>query len=196
MFIDRSKYKSYNLILSDMLFGNCMSIVKRLILITVFFNGVFLSGAIFSKNIDFSVKLKSIEKIKTKERGGDELYISVTEFPKEGTPSHYQIPAFPSHWSSSYLHNIKDLTLWNKDLESCTDVKVVFSLIEEDIAPWNIDDLLGSAVLDLKCDKGEMISSWSIPNNANTKQVEKKSGAFKFEGKGASYQLNFQLERK
>lgn len=178
------------------LFGNCMSAVKNLILTGVFCAANLLSSSIFAENMHFSVKLKSIEKIQEEEKGGDELHISITEFPKEGRPSHYQIPNFPSHWLSPYLYNIKDLTLWNKNLQSCTDVKVVFSLVEEDFEPLNIDDLLGSVALDLKCEKGKMISSWSIPDSANTEQVGKKSGEFKFKGDKTEYRLNFQLERK
>lgn len=173
-----------------------MKAVKNIMLAGIFFTANLSSAALFAKGEDYSVKLKSIEKIHSQEKGGDELHVSITEFPKEGVPSHYQIPNFPSHWLSPYLYNVKDLTLWKKNVQSCTDLKVVFSLVEEDIPPWNLDDLLGSVTLDLKCDKGKMVSSWLIPNSANTEALGKDSGEFKFKGEGAEYKLNFQLDKK
>lgn len=172
-----------------------MFVVKSLIYAGIFFTAILSSTSLFAEE-DFSVKLKSIEKIKAQEKGGDELHVSVTEFPKEGKPSHYQIPNFPSHWLSPYLYNVKNLTLWQKNMKSCTDVKVVFSLVEEDLAPWNTDDLLGAVTLDLKCEQGKMVSSWSIPNNNITEKVEKKPGEFVFKGEKAEYNLNFQVEKK
>lgn len=140
---------------------------------------------------DLAVQLQRIEKIKSQEKSGDELYISVTEFPKDGTPKHYQIPSFPTHWLSEHLSSIKDVTLWERSSKGCADNKVVFSLVEEDIPPWNLNDLIGSVVLEMKCENGKQSHTWTIPNPSVTEPVEGVKDAFIFKGDNARYQAFF-----
>lgn len=145
---------------------------------------------------EFSVKLQEIQKIKPQEKRGDELFISVTEFPKGQTPRHYQIPSFPTHWLSNYLTNVKDVSLWQKNIQGCQDVKVIFSLVEEDFAPWNLDDLLGSVELNVKCEQGKFVTDWIIPNKEITEPLANEKNTFTFKGNKAEYRARFKLEQK
>lgn len=145
---------------------------------------------------EFSVKLQEIQKIKSQEERGDELFISVTEFPKGQTPRHYQIPSFPTHWLSTYLTSVKDVSLWQKNIQGCQDVKVIFSLVEEDLAPWNLEDLMGSVELNVKCEQGKFVTNWIVPNKEITEPLANEKNTFTFKGNKAEYRARFKLEQK
>lgn len=144
----------------------------------------------------YSVKLERIEKIQSQEKKGDELYFSITEFPQKGQPRHYQIPSFPAHWLSGYLSSVNNVTLWQKSMQSCDETKVIFSLVEEDLPPWNLDDLLGSVELNLKCEQGKLVPHWSIPNQKITEATPNVNGGFQFKGDSSEYRATFKLEQK
>jgi hypothetical protein len=173
-----------------------MSTVKPIFLTAVIFTAHLWSTPLLADNPSYSVKLQSIEKIRSAEKDGDELFISVTEFPEEGVPKNYQIPSFPTHWLSAHLKNVKDVTLWQKDMQTCKGVKVVFSLVEEDVPPWNLNDLLGSVVLDLKCENGKAVPNWTIPNKENTEKLTEGPSKFLFKGYNSEYHADFHLENK
>lgn len=173
-----------------------INIVKYPYITVSIFTVCFLGMTTLYADEEYSVKLEHIEKIKSQEKRGDELYISVTEFPTVGTPSHYQIPNFPTHWLSARLTNVKDVTIWRKNIKSCDNVKVIFSLVEQDIAPWNIDDLLGSVELTLTCENGKLVPNWVIPNSAITQKVQNEKDSFSFTGENAVYRAHFKLEQK
>ena len=109
---------------------NVMKISRTLLLSVAFFTVNIWSHSLLAMEGAFSVNLKKLELVKEQERDGDELYISVTEFPKKGTPKTYQIPNSPSHWLSRHLDGVKDVPLWSTQLKSCTDTQVVFSLVK------------------------------------------------------------------
>lgn len=142
------------------------------------------------------IKLDVIEKIHAQEKGGDELYFSITEFPSKGRPSHYQIPEFPSHWLSEHLKGVQNVILWEKASKECEPVKVIISLVEEDLPPWNIDDLLGSIELNVKCENGKLATQWNIPNKENTAVIGNVNNAFSFSGKNAEYHAIFSFEKR
>jgi hypothetical protein len=164
---------------------------------TVYAMGVFLWGipALAKEKVpteDFQVKLQSIQKIHTQEANGDELYFSVTEFPAKERGTHYQVPTYPTHWLSQYVDKIKNVVLWQKTITGCQDVTVLISLVEEDIPPWNVDDLLGSVELKIKCKEGKFTTQWVIPNTGITSKI--RNDAFSFTGSNAEYHAVFRLE--
>lgn len=134
-----------------------------------------------------SVSLKRLQQVLQQEKAGDELYISVTEFTENERPKFYQIPRFPAHWTSENIGSIKDVVLWKKAMKTCTPTRVIFSLVEEDLPPWNTNDLVGSMQLEVSCEKGKMKTSWHIPNAANTAVIADKNHAFEFTGNRANY---------
>lgn len=173
-----------------------MSVAKHAIVTVSTIMAALVASSPVQAQEEFSVKLTEIQKIKSQEKSGDELYISVTEFPKTGSPRHYQVPSFPTHWLSSYLTSVKDVTLWQKNGQSCEEVKVIFSLVEEDMPPWNLDDLLGSVELNVTCEQGKPVSHWVIPNKANTEQLGTEKSDFSFTGDNSEYRAKFKFEQK
>lgn len=143
---------------------------------------------------DLSIKLDVLEKIHAQEKSGDELYFTVTEFPENKAPRHYRIPSYPTHWMSDYLKNVKNITLWQKSFATCEKTDVLISLVEADLPPWNVDDLLGSVEFKVTCDKGSMKTQWSIPNKENTTAILNQEGAYSFTGDHSEYHTLFKVD--
>lgn len=145
------------------------------------------------ENVRLILKLDTIEKIKSQEKRGDELYFSITEYSSLEKARHYQVPDFPTHWLSDHLDKVKDVTLWKKTLKNDEAVELIISLVERDFPPWNVDDLLGSIKLKLRWNNGELKKEWSIPNQAITHTVEEMSNSYRLNGDGAEYLLKLEV---
>lgn len=166
----------------------------RLIPVLIIYSISFIGNQAWAQAEHFAVKLHRLESLHAQEKSGDELFISVTEFPMQENPIHYQVPNFPSHWISKYLPNIKDVVVWKKTLKQCEPVDLLISLVEEDLPPWNVNDLLGSVELKIKCVNGKPQEEWLIPDPKNTSKITSESNAFSFTGKNAEYHAVFKLE--
>lgn len=165
--------------------------VQGLILVTA--SGIGCQAMAQSESV--SVKLEHLEAIHTQEKNGDELYFSITEYPQGEMPSHYQVPRYPTHWLSKYLNNVQNVMLWNKGMESCKNVDVVISLVEEDFFPWNLDDRLGSVKFTVTCEQGKVKTGWVIaPDEKTTEKILNEKDAFSFKGKDADYRAVFKVE--
>lgn len=157
--------------------------------------GLFISP-VFAQTDNLSVKLQAIEKIHSQELSGDELYFTITEFPVGKPPSYYQIPSFPTHWLSAHLGNIKDIVLWKKSVQACENIDVIFSLVEKDLPPWNLNDDLGTVELKVRCDNGQVKANWSVPNPKTAASIIDGGSAFSFTGNKAEYHAVFKFEDK
>ena len=151
-----------------------------------------------SQSLHPAIHLVNISAITTTERGGDELYMSVTAYPSSGKPSHYVIPNPPLHWFSDELGQISKLKLWDGKIAQGEAVTLIFSLIEMDVPPWNTDDLVGTIRVHIKNDAGQLTSSWSMPNRSDVPiAVRTAEGTVeKFElwdDEGGRYQLSMSL---
>lgn len=153
----------------------------------------FIPNALAETADQVTVQLNSLKKIKQQEKSGDELYISVTEFAKNQKPRFHQIPRFPAHWTSDNLDGIKDVVLWKKAMKTCTPTTVIFSLVEEDLPPWNTDDLVGSVQLQISCTQGKMKTEWKIPNANRAIPVSGNKNAFEMTGERAKYLMNMNI---
>lgn len=148
----------------------------------------------FAKTQEIAVKLHSLDVVHQQEKRGDELYLNITEFPAQSKAHYYQVPSYPSHWLSKYAASIKDVVIWRKSLNQCEPINLLITLVEEDFAPWNVDDTLGSVELKIECVNGKAVETWSIPNPKNTVQIKSQKNAFSFQGSNAEYHAIFKLE--
>jgi hypothetical protein len=167
-----------------------MHLVKKVALATM----CLLASQAFAQTEEMAVKLKTLEVIHPQEKRGDELYISVTEFPAQETARHYQVPAYPTHWLSKYVKNIKDVVIWKKSLSHCEPIDLLITLVEEDFAPWDLDDSLGSVQLKVECVNGKSVEKWVIPDPKTTAKITDQESAFSFTGENAEYRAIFKLE--
>ena len=150
----------------------------------------------FAKGQAVKLSLSHIEKIKTTEESGDELYFSVTEYSSVERPRQITVPSFPTYWLSKHLSNVNDVVLWEKELADKESVMLVISLIERDAPPWNVDDLIGTVKLKISNDHGKLKRAWSIPNAAETKRLDDNKNEFQMTGDGGDYKLSLQVEQE
>lgn len=151
-------------------------------------------GAYAKESTNLVVKLDSIVKIHSQEERGDELYFSITEYSNKQGSDHYQVPNFPTHWLSSHLSQVDDVSIWQKNMSNGEAIELIISLVERDVPPWNVDDLIGSIKLKLKFENNQLEKEWSIPNQANTSRVPDTKNTFKLLGDEAQYTIVLKVE--
>lgn len=129
---------------------------------------VLLFAANTGTDLKPSLILKHIKIIKTGESGGDELYFDISTY-RAGKPTHYaRIPELPNHWISQIMDKVRGVNLWSETLAPGEVVTVILSLNEADTPPWNSDDVIGSIKVQLKNEKGNLQTRWSIPNRSDS----------------------------
>lgn len=90
-----------------------------------------------------TITLKDIENIKGSEEK-DELFISIFEHKKNERPKLYRVPNFPEYWLSNLVEQLKDVVIWEGIVRKNNSTNLMISLLEQDLAPWDNDDLLGT----------------------------------------------------
>jgi len=172
-------------------------------LITLIFSGVLLAISLpaVAQIQKVTVYLKSMNVLKTTERGGDELYFHVTEYRDHKSIRTYTVPTLPSHWTSKYLNNVKNVLLWQGFIEKKEKVTIDFSLAEHDAPPLDPDDLIGTAALKLKENNGRVVATWLVKSETkheitrkDTEQTAQKT--FKLLGNGGEYEIVMKMETK
>lgn len=118
---------------------------------------------VWSDPISVSVELQSIEVVKTSEKGGDELYIDITQYSNLGESKIDRIPEAPLHWVSSQLDQIKNVPLWKGTIRDNEEMKLFISVVEQDNPPIDVDDLIGTALVMLKNDRGHLKTNFDLP---------------------------------
>lgn len=153
----------------------------------------------FSKPVHIQLKLESIVCKQTTEKSGDEIYWSVTAYSNLQPPTLIRVPQFPTHWLSQHLPQIKNVRLFEKDLQDNESIQIVLGLIEHDAPPWNNDDHLGSVKLTLHNHGGALSKSWSVMQYADgvlPRQKKVDSPTFILEADQGQYVVSFHLETK
>lgn len=128
--------------------------------------------------------LNSILDIQPNERSNDEIYLTVTARYSDGEFESYTVPKgqhdpvnlghygarFPAgppssprlYWIAKGLKQVKNIPLWTKDLKPGQGVQLVISIMEHDMPPWNLDDLIGSLKIDIGNQNGKIDAKWTL----------------------------------
>lgn len=151
-----------------------------------------------SPTIEAQLRLQGLKAIQTTEKSGDELYLMVTVFhPNKRQAEYVILPPKPFFWRSKDLDKITETTLWKQRLQEGQGVTIWISLVEKDLAPWDVDDLIGSLILHLKNDKGKIISQWDMGKKAEgPKELmfgHSKIQSFDLEGHSGHYSVKLDL---
>jgi hypothetical protein len=159
--------------------------------------GLTLMFSAFAKDLTVKLELAKIQSLKIQEHWSDELYFDITEYTQRGLEQFYQVPKKPLYLSSKHLSKIKDIKLWHKILKPGEVVLLLVSLVEQDNAPWDLDDIIGIVKIRMKNEGGKLVSDWSMPNAT---QMAKAAASkvvrlrhFELKGSSAAYQLDLQL---
>lgn len=156
------------------------------------------TAAYAAKN--YQLVMHSIEHIQSAEQV-EELYMAVTTYQSDKKPRHYEVPEFPRYWVSSHLEPVKEVTLWQGNLQQEEKISLHLSLLERDAPPFNTDDFVGTVVVVASLSDEKLIVNWRLPNNP-----EKRGKIIKLNGKSAveftlseqrsSYKVVFSFDEK
>lgn len=172
------------------------SFKRKLINLFAVFALVFSASALAHLDgMKLELRLESITKLKSSETHGDELYFAITEYSSHGDSHHSRVPQYPMRWLSKDVSEIKDVTLWQGKVDNEEGIEILLSLIEMDVAPWNIDDLVGTVKVKFKVDNNSIYCDWfkhsHIPiTSANFTRIEKE---FYLNRDGATYNVIISL---
>lgn len=146
--------------------------------------------------IPVRINLNSIEATKTSEKSGDELYFDITQYSNQGHTKTLRVPAAPLHWLSKQLPDVKNALLWEGMVEENEEMKVIVSLVEQDNPPWDVDDLIGSALLILDNRQGVLRYRWELPvfEERVEQQMLKSDNPQSFIMKGDNSNYNVSLQ--
>lgn len=172
------------------------------------------STVLWAEDISVAVKLSNIKAEKTVEKGGDEVYVDVTDYSSSGRTENKRIPVNPSHWLSDHLEKVQNVTLWQGNVREKEEIKLIFSVMDQEYPPWVSDELIGGAELILKNEKGKLSAEWKVPQFENEPTIEMKpagnsvkagnsgdsgdsgnSRSYIFKGEGALYDVTFSVEK-
>lgn len=174
--------------------------IKRILLGLFCLVFVLFAYAGVNQPLKSSVYLLGMKSKQLSEKRGDEIYMTVTAYPSDGSAKHYNLPNHPLHWSSEHLEKIKNFKLWENGLNLNQEIKLVFTLVEKDVHPWNPDDLLGTVELTLKNENGRIQAKWQPgKHTSGPLYVPTEHGAaeqFDMKGKNGHYIVNLSLRVK
>lgn len=148
---------------------------------------------LLAQALAITVNLSSIKAEMISEKNNDEIYFSITKYSNMGKSSQIDVPIRPTYWLSSKLVKVKNVTLWQGELQANEEVKLILSLLEKDAPPWNLNDHIGSLQLVLKNISGKLQLKWELPNFADLPEIEMvtkgNSGDFIFKGNDSRYRV-------
>ncbi len=155
-----------------------------------------VAGSVVAKEQTVSLQLRSIQVIQASEKAGDELYFKIMAYSNEGGSQISQVPV-ESVWQSSQLEAVKDIVLWQGTLKDLESIKLVLSLVEQDLPPFDPDDILGSAQVVLQNQGDQLYTTWEVPVFDEKLEVEKLADGdpqqYRFKGQGAHYDVAFSV---
>lgn len=148
-----------------------------------------------AKEQKIAVYLKSIDAQKTSEKAGDEIYIDITQYSNMGGSKILRVPELPLHWRSKDLAQVKDLKLWEGTVQDNEEFKLIFSVVEQDNPPWDVDELIGSSLLEIENNEGKLKYHWELPVFEDRVEQEMLPGEnpkrFIMKGEHSQYAVDF-----
>jgi hypothetical protein len=185
-----------------MLLGHRTKLLKKILsgmlAATFLLTGVAFSNVALAKDIKVTVNLDNIAAAKMHEDSGEEIYLSVTTYPRKGTPVITRVPMFPLHWIGKELGKIKNVTVWEGTFKEGDGAQIIISLVEQDLPPWDMDDHVGSVKLTLANTAGKFEQKWDVNYKDQSIVTQDKKGMpkFTFSGQGSEYTASFSVVRK
>ena len=172
----------------------------------------------YGKPTPVTLIMSDIEALQVNERSDDELYLAVSVHHSNGDFESYTMPGkrqpnlghyaarFPAnpprqpmlYWHAKALKGVKNIALWQGEIDDKHGAEVVVSLIEHDMPPWNLDDLIGSVKFTVGKRAGHMSAEWrllsadAVSSKGKLNLGKRQSFTLK-DGEGA-YKLTLQLK--
>lgn len=117
-----------------------------------------------TKQQNYKIILESImQKTPTRDVFTDKVYASIIKYPQNQRPVMVRVPEFPTYWLANQLGEVKDITLYEDSIGLEESYYLIISFVEQDLEPWNADDLIGTIRLNLKNIAEKLENSWEVP---------------------------------
>lgn len=113
--------------------------------------------------VQMTITLEGIEAKKLSRKSGDKIYLNITQYSNLEHAHTTRMPEKPSYWISKQLPQVKNLILWNGTIQENEEIKLIFSLVEEDFSYWDIDDFIGAAQVVISNKNGKIETRWELP---------------------------------
>lgn len=135
--------------------------------------------------------LDHIRALQTHEKGGDELYLTLSIRPNGSTPTEYtRIPSMPDHWVSSLMNKVQPIELWSKPLAE--GESVVIGLELDEYNSYEPDDFLGLIRIKIANQHGKLVIQWG----SNTVDSNAMKHQFNLKENGANYEVQLSVKTK
>lgn len=149
-----------------------------------------------AKTYIVTIELDAIKAIKKSERNGDEVYFSITKYSNQSDPAIFRVPQFPMHWLSKDLPMVSNIKLWEGEVNADETVLLIFSLLEQDVPPWNVDNHIGSAKVRITNTNDKILAVWGQPNFVDQPRViqsKAKYPEYTMYGDDSEYEVKFKI---
>ncbi len=141
--------------------------------------------------------VESIQAKQQNEKHGDEIYFAIAVYSKDKN-SFYTVPEQPISTPAKALEKINNVKLWDGELAVGDSIELVVTLVEHDHPPWNTDDTIGVAKIQITNQGGVLKSKWEAPSkNSEQRVVPASAGeihSFVFTGNRSAYEVDYQLK--
>jgi hypothetical protein len=170
-------------------------------IVSMFLFSGFLFADDIQQDIQVAIKMVGITVEKTADKGTDNLFFNITQYSNLKRGGESRIPKYPKHWLSKQLLGLKNVVLWDGKIERGESLKLILALMEQDFPPWDLDDAIGAAEVNLLNQNGRLKVQWGVPQfEKNKPEVEMLKHAvpqrYIFKGAGSRYDVAFSVEQK
>ncbi|MBT4964490.1 MAG: hypothetical protein HON32_09975 [Francisellaceae bacterium] len=142
----------------------------------------------------FQLEVSALSVTKESESGGDEVYLSIVEYSNYGKSSYFRVPSYPTYWLAKHLKSVKKVRLWEHEFSNGEATQLIVSIVERDLPPWNVDDLIGAIKINLHQKDGALIVEWDphhFQNEAKVDEKEPGKPVFVLNGNDSVYEISF-----
>jgi hypothetical protein len=152
------------------------------------------------ENTDIVIKLSSIKPQLLNQKSGNKIYLTVASSSSLGNSKVNRIPAGPAYWQTKHLSTIHNLAVWEGAIKDNEEIKLVFTVVEQDALSWDTDNLMGSAQVGLTNKRGKLGQPWELPvfeEKVDAERVDDQEiHHFILKANHSQYKVAFLLEAK
>jgi hypothetical protein len=152
------------------------------------------------KNKHIVIKLNSIKAQQLSQKSGDEIYLIVASSSSLDDSKVNRVPAEPAFWQTKHLSAIHNLAVWEGAIKDNEEIKLVFTVVEQDTLSWDTGNLVGSAQVVLRNKQEILEQHWELPvfeEKVDAERVDDQEvHNFIMNANHSQYKVAFLLEAK
>jgi len=127
----------------------------------------------WASDSQLSLHLATLQAEAITEERGDEVYLSISKYSNKNPPEEFRVPSKPLNWFFKKMDSIKNINLWEGKISEDETLKLVISVVEQDIPPWDVDDLIGTVQVNIQYAKSDRPQvTWMIPKMDGQPEID------------------------